>query len=141
MTRITPLRLTIWQYSHLRLTDALTFIKNPLYGLIFLHGKQSLPSGKIPISFKMRLFVINTQKNLSRHFSFQKNGNKRQVLHYTVKIPFSPDIFTTDSTSGGKAICFRLQTVCTQYITLFLFFKSVFKKNCKKKFVFFYLKC
>ena len=141
MTRITPLRLTIWQYSHLRLTDALTFIKNPLYGLIFFARKAVFTFRQNSHFFQNETFCYKYTKNLSRHFSFQKNGNKRQVLHYTVKIPFSPDIFTTDSTSGGKAICFRLQTVCTQYITLFLFFKSVFKKNRKKKFVFFYLKC
>jgi len=36
MTRITPLRLMIWQNSHLRFTEALTFIFSPSVVCFFL---------------------------------------------------------------------------------------------------------
>jgi len=49
MTRITPLRLMIWQNSHLRFTEALTFISSPsvVFG-VFL-TKNNNPASTVPV--------------------------------------------------------------------------------------------
>ena len=138
MTRITPLRLTIWQYSHLRLTDALTFIKNPLFGLFMQSAGRSDPFDCIFCFFKQKHFVINTQKNPELPiFFFKKIGNQRQVLHYAVKKPFSPDFFVTDTRAVEKryASDYKLHT---HNILHFFHFSSPFFKKVQKKISFFY---